>query len=83
MFFQKATGNTTSEIFDESRKLEAFCPPTFIRPAPPPLLNEDELIWLNPENFLLDYHNYMYDSTMCETKLVFIFEIFFGYFSKN
>lgn len=65
---KKATGNTTSEIFDESRKLEAFCPPTFIRPAPPPLLNEDELIWLNPENFLLDYHNYMYDSTMCETK---------------
>lgn len=66
---------TTSEKFDESRKLEAFCPPNFIRPAPPPLLNEDELIWLNPENFLLDHHNYLYDSTMCETKATAVNEV--------
>lgn len=68
--FFKAKNETSgvSEIFDESRKLEALSPPTFLRPAPPPLLNEDELIWLNPEDFLVDDKKYMYDTNMCETK---------------
>jgi len=58
----------SSERFDESRKLEALSCPTFIRPAPPPLLNEDELMWLNPEDFLTIDKRYMYDTNMCETK---------------
>ena len=40
----------------------------FFRPAPPPLLNEDELMWLNPEDFLTIDKRYMYDTNMCETK---------------
>jgi len=59
---------TVSEQFDETRKLEALSCPTFIRPAPPPLLNEDELMWLNPEDFLTIDKRYMYDTNMCETK---------------
>ncbi len=56
------------EPFDESRKLEALTRPSYIRPAPPPLMNEDELIWLNPEDFLIEDKKYMYDTNMCETK---------------
>ena len=58
----------SSEKFNESRKLEALSKPTFVRPAPPPLLTEDELIWLNPEEFLVDQLKFLYDPSMCETK---------------
>ena len=58
----------SDEKFDDSRKLEALSKPTFVRPAPPPLLTEDELMWLNPEDFLVDQLKFLYDPSMCETK---------------
>lgn len=64
----KAILEGETEPFDESRKLAALSKPTFIRPPPPPLLNEDEMIWLNPEDYLIDQHEYMYDTSMCESK---------------
>jgi len=58
----------SNEKFDEGRKLEALSKPTFVRPAPPPLLTEDELMWINPEEFLVDQLKFLYDPSMCETK---------------
>jgi hypothetical protein len=59
------------EPLEDSKKVSAFSTPTFFLPAPPPLMNEDELYWLNPDDFLEKSHHYAYDVTMCESKLVY------------
>lgn len=66
----KCMGNSQqqAEAFSLDRKMDALQTPSFLRLAQPPLLNEDELIWLNPEDFLIEDKRYMYDTNMCETK---------------